>query len=136
MLKAFMMELSKIQPSQLYISSEKLAHVLACLKVKKMKLDEPLPIKRLGEQIVLVDGHTRAFAMFLEGISEVPVYWEEDELDWDAYRICVEWCKKEGINTVTDLKSRIIPHSKYKILWLERCRKMQENLEAERQKKS
>ena len=130
MAKVFTMKLTEIQPSQLYISSEKLTEVIRTSSPIKPETLEPVPVKKLGNQVILVDGHTRAFAAFLHGLSEVPVYWEEDELDWDAYEICVEWCTKEGIHTVADLKDRVLPHDKYEVLWLKRCEKMQQNLEA------
>lgn len=93
---------------------------------------EPIPIKRLGNKIIFVDGHTRAFAAFLRGLSEVSVYWEDEELDWEAYKICVEWCRKEGIHTIADLRNRVVPQKDYKILWYRRCEKMQDDLEAKR----
>ena len=43
---------------------------------------EPIPVKNLGNQVIFVDGHTRAFVAFLRGFLEVSVYWEKDELDW------------------------------------------------------
>ena len=129
-----MMKLGKIQPSQLYISSEKLSEVMKMFDLDKHASMEPIPIKRLGNEIVFVDGHTRAFAAFLHGLSEVPVYWEDEKLDWDAYEICVKWCKKEGIHTIVDLKNRVVPQKDYEILWYERCEKMQQDLEAKRNK--
>ncbi|NIO38205.1 hypothetical protein GTO27_10975, partial [Candidatus Bathyarchaeota archaeon] len=89
---------------------------------------EPIPIKKLGDDIIFVDGHTRAFATFLHSISEVPVYWEDEKLDWDAYEICVGWCRKEGILTIADLETRVVPHKDYEILWYRRCEKMQQDL--------
>lgn len=102
--------------------------------IKDSKSIKPIPVKKLGDDIIFVDGHTRAFAAFLYGFSEVPVYWEYEELDWDAYKICVEWCKSEGIRTIADLKNRVIPQSEYEILWYERCEKMQRNLEKKEEK--
>jgi len=89
---------------------------------------EHLPIKKLGDEIIFVDGHTRAFAAFLHNLSEIPVCWEDKELDWDAYEICLKWCKKEGIHTIADLKSRVVPQKDYEILWCSRCEKMQQDL--------
>ena len=134
MTKSFMMKLDEIQPSQLFINSEKLSLVMKTFDVNPRSI-EPIPVKKIGEQIVFVDGHTRAFAAFLKGTSEVKVYWEEDELDWDAYEVCVDWCKKEGINTIADLKERVIPSKEYQVLWLDRCEKMQRELEAKRNQK-
>lgn len=81
-----------------------------------------------------MDGHTRAFAAFLHNVSAIPVYWEDEELDWDAYEICVDWCKGEGIRTIEDLKNRVVSQEDYEILWYRRCEKMQQNL-AERKRK-
>lgn len=128
MTKAFMMKLEKIQPSQLYISSEKLSEVMRAIDPVKPRAIEPIPIKKLGSRIIFVDGHTRAFAAFLRGCPMIPVYWEDEELDWDAYAICVEWCKKEGIRTIADLKDRMVSQKDYEILWYRRCEEMQQDL--------
>jgi hypothetical protein len=93
---------------------------------------EPIPIKKLGNRAVFVDGHTRAFAAFLLGLSDIPVYWEDEELDWDAYEICVEWCKEEGIYTISDLANRVVSPSDYQVLWLDKCERMQKDLEEKR----
>lgn len=134
--KTFMMKLDKIQPTQLYISSEKLSEVMKIFDPKNPKSMEPIPIKKLENEIIFVDGHTRAFAAFLHGFSKVPVYWEDEELDWDAYKICVRWCKKEKIRIIADLKNRIVPQKDYEILWYKRCEKMQRNLKQKRKRKS
>ncbi|MGD0979824.1 MAG: ParB N-terminal domain-containing protein [Candidatus Bathyarchaeia archaeon] len=117
------------------MSSEKLDSVMRNLRQTKAIYVEPIPIKKLDNQIVLVDGHTRAFAAFLLGLSEIPVYWEDEELDWDEYRTCVKWCKEEGIITISDLKKRVIPHKDYEVLWLDRCKKMQTDMEIKRKTK-
>ena len=124
-----MMKLDKIQPSQLYISSEKLSKVMKNFNPNSIG---PIPVKKLGDDVIFVDGHTRAFTAYLHGLKEIPVYWEYEELDWEAYKICVEWCKKEGIYTIADLENRVIPHREYEILWYRRCEEMQRNLEAKR----
>ena len=103
MTKIFLMKLTKIQPSQLYISSEKLSELTKNLDSAELDSFDPIPVKRLGDQLIFTDGHTRAFAAFLQGFSKVRVVWEVDELDWEAYEICVKWCKDEGICTIADL---------------------------------
>lgn len=134
MTKTFMMKLNEIQPSQLYISSEKLSEVMKTFDPARPESIEPIPIKELGNKIVFVDGHTRAFAAFLHNVPEIPVYWENDELDWDAYEICVKWCKKEGIHTIADLKNKIVSQKDYEILWYRRCEEMQKDLEKRKSK--
>lgn len=93
---------------------------------------EPIPIKKLGDEIIFVDGHTRAYAACVHGFSNIPVYWEYEELDWEAYEICVAWCKEEGIHRIADLKNRVISHREYKKLWYDKCAKMQKELKAKR----
>ena len=112
-----MMKLDKIQPTQLYISSEKLFEIMKTFDPKNPKAMEPIPIKKLGNEIIFVDGHTRAFAVFLHGFSHVPVYWEDEELDWEEYKICLKWCKKEKIQTIADLKNRVVSQKDYERLF-------------------
>jgi hypothetical protein len=131
----FMMKLREIQPSQLYICSQKLCEVMKAFDPKKPESIEPIPIKKLGNEAIFVDGHTRAFVAFLHGLSEVPVYWEDEELDWDEYKICVEWCKKAGIQTIADLKNRVVSQNDYEVLWYSRCEKMQKDLAKKRSRK-
>ena len=126
------MKLDKIQPSQLFISSEKLSQVMKMFDSTEPESFEPIPVKNLGDQVIFVDGHTRVFVALLRGFLEVSVYWEEDELDWDAYEICVEWCKNEGIHTIADLKDKVVSLQEYEIVWLKRCEKMQQESESRR----
>jgi hypothetical protein len=128
MTNTFQMKLESIQPSQSYINSEKLRYVMRQLQSKPVFI-KPIPVKKLEDQIVFVDGHTRALAALLLGLSEIPVCWEDEGLDWDEYKVCVGWCKEEGIHTISDLKNRIVSHKDYKVLWLDRCKKMQQDLE-------
>ena len=131
MTKILFMKLDEIQPSQLYISSDKLSNVMKNFPSRPASI-EPIPVKKLRNQIIFVDGHTRAYAAFQCAFSKVPVYWEDEELDWEAYEICVNWCKAEGIYTIADLKDRVISHQQYEKLWYERCAKMQKELEVKR----
>jgi hypothetical protein len=128
----FLKSLEEIQPSQLYISSEKLHRVLAGLGESVIESIEPIPIRRLDGRSVYTDGHTRAFAAYLHGSASIPVYWDEDELDWEAYEICVGWCLVAGITSIGDLVGRVIAPELHEVLWLERCAKMRRELRLRR----
>jgi hypothetical protein len=130
----FIMKLDQIQPSQLFISSDKLNNVLRDYDRFKPELVEPLPVKKLGKRVVLTDGHTRALAVFLRGALEARVYWDEEELDEDAYKTCVTWCRKEGVTSITDLKDKVVSAEEYDKLWVKRCEKMVRRLDAKRAK--
>jgi hypothetical protein len=133
MTEVFLMELKEIQPSQLYISRRKLSSVMEDFAAKPSLMD-PIPVKKLGGRIVFVDGHTRALAALLHRFPRVPVYWEDEELDWEAYEICVRWCRDDEIYTIADLKNRIISHREYQKLWYDRCAHMQNELGAKRRR--
>ncbi len=126
------LELHKIQPSQLYISKKKLDLVLNFFEEGREHELEPIPIKRLDGELVSTDGHTRGLAWHLNGFERVPVEVETMNLDWKAYRICVEWCKSNGIESIPDLQDRVVDHITYQRVWLDRCRIMQDELVQDR----
>ena len=132
MTRMFLMELGKIQPSQLYISSGKLKSVMKNF-ASKPSLMEPIPVKKLGDRTIFVDGHTRALAALLHRFPNVLVYWEDEELDWEEYKICVGWCLEEEIYAIADLKNRVVSHQEYEKLWYAKCAKMQKELEERRE---
>ncbi len=133
----FLYPLADLQPSQLYISAAKLTDVLARWRPPTLETLEPIPIKRLNGtdgriRVIYTDGHTRAFAAHRLGFTEIPVVWDEDALDWEAYQICVDWCLDVGIRTIADLEGRIIPPEQYETLWHDRCQTMQDALAEQR----
>lgn len=136
MAETFLIRLGQIQPSQLYVSREKLSRVMEVLDSGGPGSLEPIPVKELNGEIVSTDGHTRALALYMKGISETEVEWEDTDLDWEAYEICVAWCKEEGILSIADLRNRIVEPPEYQSLWLDRCSIMQEELEARRERLS
>ena len=129
----FWLPLSDIQPSQLYVSKGKLARVWDWWRPPHLKSFSALPVKRLKGRVIFTDGHTRAFAAYQMGFQHVPVYWDEDALDWEAYQICVDWCLDANIQTVMDLAGRMLTPEDYQHLWLDRCQTMQTALARRRQ---
>ncbi len=123
--KQFLLPLAELQPSQLYISEGKLRLVREWFNPKEQQSFDPIPVKRLGDLIVMTDGHTRAVAAHLAGWNQVPVYWDEDELDMRAYLIDVRWCREEGIHTPVDLAEKIVAHKDFEYLWRKRCMEME-----------
>jgi len=121
--------LNELHPSQLYISTAKLAEVLLSFDPAGI---EPVPVKRLGDDLVMTDGHTRAFAAHLCGATEIATTPDEDGLDWEAYEVCVRWCKKEGIRWIGDLVGRVVGPDEYEVVWRGRCAAMHRELAAKR----
>ncbi|MCF7811331.1 hypothetical protein K9N50_10140 [bacterium] len=123
----FRMAIANIQPSQLFINKDKLKHISEKYAGCFDKLS-PIPIVKLGHEIIYTDGHTRAYAAYKAGVDEISVYWDKDDLDWHSYDICVSWCKKEGILTIADLSDRIVKPDDYKILWIDRCERLHQSV--------
>ncbi len=126
--KVFWTALGDIQPSQLWVSAEKLAQVQELWPAIDAHTFPPLPVKRLGDRVVMTDGHTRALAAYLSGLSQIRVYWDEDDLDWEAYEICVAWCEADRIRSIADLKDRVVSEEDSERLWYRRCRAMHQEL--------
>ncbi|PLT30324.1 hypothetical protein [Peribacillus deserti] len=83
--------------------------------------NSPLPIRNLDGTIIFTDGHTRAFLYHSRNHSEIPVYWDEDELDEDLYKACLQLCESEGIKVIGDLKNRLLPNDQYEVEWIQKC---------------
>lgn len=121
--------INEIQPSQLYLNRAKLYAVEKELRRSSLKCIEPVPVKKIGENIFFTDGHTRAYALYKSGEKRIPVYLDEDELDWVAYYICVDWCRKKGIHNISHLSGRILESVSYEKEWHSLCREMHKSLE-------
>lgn len=119
-------KLLDIQPSQFYISQEKINKIKEWFQPKDLSSFEPIPIKKLNGNIIFTDGHTRAWVAYEVGLTEVPVIWDEDDLDWELYQKCVDACLERGVRTIADLKQRIISSEDYVLKWDYWCDEMQE----------
>lgn len=132
--KEFIISMKTLRPSQLYISEQKLIKNSNWLTEGNQDYD-PIPVIEIDGEIVMTDGHTRAVILCQLGVQDVRVIWDnDDELDLDAYQICADWCKVEGIKTPQDLVLRVIPSDDYLTLWIGRCQEMHRFLEKERAK--
>jgi hypothetical protein len=131
-MNTFQISLADLQPSQLYISADKLTEVERSRDATPDADADPLPVARLGSRIVLTDGHTRAAALCRGGVRSVRVAWETDALDWEAYEACVRWCLDEGVRTVADLLTRVVAADRYEQLWIGRCRALHDRLARQR----
>lgn len=114
-----------IQPSQLYLSEEKLHQVREWLNPQAGL--SPLPVKKIGDRIFFTDGHTRAFLAYEAGLETVPVIWDRDDLNWDFYLSCVAAAEADGIWTIADLGKRILTAEDYQTKWLDWCQDLAES---------
>ena len=121
--------LKDLQPSQFYISQAKLSNIQAWFRKDDLSHFEPLPVKVLDGIPILTDGHTRAVAAILAGLESVPLVYDEDELDWNLYRYCVEQCSQKGIHSPYDLVDRVISAHDYEEKWIGWCEQIPSKLQ-------
>ena len=120
-MNSFNIAISSLQPSQLYINESKLEKIHEIIKGRGIIALLPVPVKKLQGKLILTDGHTRALALHQLGYSMIMAEWETDELDWEEYEICLNWCVDDNITGIKDLNDRIISNKDYSDLWLKRC---------------
>jgi hypothetical protein len=118
--------LDEVAPTQLYLSSEKLAGVLAWFDFDEPNYD-PLPVFEHEGQWYFSDGHTRAFAAALAGAETLRVERDEqvrEEYEFEVYLACLDWCADAGIETIHDLHGRVVDPETYEKRWVERCQSL------------
>ncbi len=130
----FYMDLTDLFPSQLYLNREKIEALQDQINPFVLENISPISIRKFGNKIVFLDGHTRAFLAFENGLSKVPVYWETEEYDWELYEICIQWCQEEKILHISELKNKILDKESFEKLWIGKCHAKSEELEKERTK--
>lgn len=110
------------QPSQLYIDADRLRDALDWFDCDDPTYD-PLPVLHLGDELVLSDGHTRAFLTYLAGAETLEVVPDpdRDELNVPLYRQCVGWCREESVTRVADLVGRVVSRETFLEQWVARC---------------
>lgn len=125
-------KLRDLQPSQFWISAKKLQDVETWFDAGDLSGFPPIPVKLLEDRPVMTDGHTRAVAALRAGLEAVPLIWDEDELDWEMYRICVDACRDRRVFSPVDLMERIVTESEYRENWDGWCDAMHAEVEARR----
>ena len=128
MSERFKVRIEYLQPSQLYISKDK----LRAIRNKETLKSVPVPVIDFDGKLVMADGHTRAVAAIIEGRDSIFIEITDEKLDLEAYEECVKWCVEEGVFTPYDLVGRIINHEDYRVLWYERCERLHEELKSKR----
>ena len=120
-----LLPLTDIQPSQFFLSERKLEEIATWFDREELK---PLPVKRLEGKWFLTDGHSRAFTAYLRGRSELPVYFDRDDINLKFYSNCIRLCKEKNIKSIADLKDRILSEEAYQTEWIDWCKRSFESM--------
>ncbi|MHA1610914.1 MAG: hypothetical protein ACTSYU_02580 [Promethearchaeota archaeon] len=128
------MALTDLIPSQLYLNREKIKALQDQINPFVLENIPPISIRKFGKNTVFLDGHTRAFLAYENGLQKVPVYWETEEYDWEMYEICIKWCQDGKIFHISDLKDQILDNHTFENLWIGKCQALRDELEKARAK--
>ena len=94
----FKLPINIIQPTEFFINEENLSNISKLLEDKEVYL----PVNILNDEYVLLDGHTRLYAKYLEDCKMVNVY--IDEMD-DKIDDLVYMAKEQNIHNIKALKT-------------------------------
>ncbi|MCE7791918.1 hypothetical protein K8O68_05730 [Salipaludibacillus sp. CUR1] len=109
--------LTRLQPSQLYINRTKLRKLIMDGFTGDDLINDPLKVIKLNGELVLIKDHTKAFLAYQQGIQTIEVEYYPEVSDLYIYKKCVEWCKEEGITSVSDLGKQILPDEDFEREW-------------------
>ena len=112
-LAIFWLDIEKIQPSQIYISQEKVDAISAFINDE---FDIVIPIAIIGEEFVSLDGHTRLFYAHQKGFRKVRAFMTEyDEV---ISKFVVE-ARNRNIFEIRDMQ--LLTHQDYIERWYSLC---------------
>ena len=117
--------LKELQPSQLYLSQDKVQKVISWYDSSPMT---PIFVRKFAncDGWVITDGHTRAFFASLKGATTIPVQLDEENYSDGViklYEQCINWCREESISQISDLATRQLSQDDYQVFWIDRCQK-------------
>lgn len=113
--------------SQIYLSSAKIASIIEWFDPQCMDNFQPLRVHNFGNNTyTITDGHTRAYIAYKNGVSVLPVSYDNDDIIVNQvgqmqYRANLDWCKRFKLSHIEHLRNRILSRSAYQKLWIERC---------------
>ncbi|MFW9929683.1 MAG: hypothetical protein ACFFD1_09850 [Candidatus Thorarchaeota archaeon] len=107
----------------MYLNAAKIAKARELYSPLTLQNIPPIEVKEFKNDLIIVDGHTRAYIAFKLGFNQINVFISTNNSENDEYfSKCVILCKAEKIFSIADLSHRILPNSDYKRLWLSRIK--------------
>ena len=123
-MKMEILKLLDLRPNNWYINREKLERVRAAWDNSEQEELPPVLVSAIDGELSLIDGHSRAFAAFERGetyINADVCALEKIEGSSALYKHIHREGPKLGINTIADLRNRILPPEEHRRLWTGYC---------------
>lgn len=113
-------KLTDLHPTQLYLSEKKL-HDIQMLDQSEENINlDPISILAVGNRLLITDGHHRAYQALLAGQDTISAEFDQDGGDV-LYDLYAQACEERKIDSILDLKHRILPQEEYEAKWYNWC---------------
>ena len=109
-----------LHPTQLYLSEKKLLDIQMLYQSVELINVDSISILAFGDCLLITDGHHRAYQALLAGRDTISAEFDRDGGD-DLYALYAQACEERKIDSVLDLKHRILPQDEYEAKWYNWC---------------
>ena len=112
--------IADLHPTQLYLSEKKLQDIQMLYQSAETIQVDPISILAFGNCLLITDGHHRTYQALLAGRDTITAEFDRDGGD-DLYALYAQACEERKIDSVLDLKHRILPQDEYEAKWYNWC---------------
>ncbi|MDG3028144.1 chromosome partitioning protein ParB [Streptococcus sp. ST2] len=112
--------ITDLHPTQLYLSEKKLQAIQMLDQSADIINVDPISVLAFGNRFLITDGHHRAYQALLAGRDMISAEFDRDGGD-ALYALYAQACKERKIDSVLDLKNRILPQDEYEAKWYNWC---------------
>lgn len=113
-------KITDLHPTQLYLSEKKLQDIQMLYQSEENINVDPISILKVGNRLLITDGHHRAYQALLAGQDTISAEFDQDGGD-ALYALYAQACEERKIDSVLDLKDRILPQEEYEAKWYNWC---------------
>ena len=113
-------KITDLHPTQLYLSEKKLHDIQMLDQSAEIINMDPISILAVGNRFLITDGHHRAYQALLAGRDMISAEFDRDGGD-ELYALYAQACEERKIDSVLDLKNRILPQDEYEAKWYNWC---------------
>ena len=112
--------ITDLHPTQLYLSEKKLQAIQMLDQSVEIINVDPISVLAFGNRFLITDGHHRAYQALLAGRDTISAELDRDGGD-ALYALYAQACEERKIDSVLDLKNRILPQDEYEAKWYNWC---------------
>ena len=113
-------KITDLHPTQLYLSEKKLQDIQMLYQSAENINVDPISILAVSNRLLITDGHHRAYQALLAGQDTISAEFDQDGGD-ALYALYAQVCEERKIDSILDLKDRILPQDEYEAKWYNWC---------------